>query len=299
MNHITLRRLLVLVGVIAFALACFFAGYAKYHPSWGRYNVLVITADTLRSDHLGAYGYKNIRTPVIDELARNGVRFETVISPAPLTLPSHASLFTSTFPPYTQVRDNGNNKLDESALTLAEILEKRGYDTAAFVSTYVLNGRFGLDQGFEIYDDVKEDQDPNLVIRHMDGERTADKTTTAAINWLKRKSPKPFFMWVHYYDPHSTYNPPPPYREKYKNNPYDGEIAFMDNQIGRLLNEFKRQGILDKTLIVFTSDHGEGLGEHKESGHAVFVYDTTQKVPLIFVAPELFPQGKVIQALRK
>lgn len=295
MNKMALRRWLVLIGVVAFALACFFAGYIKYNPSWGRYNVLVITGDTLRSDHLGCYGYKNIRTPVIDELARNGVRFADVISSVPLTLPSHANIFTSTYPPFNQVRDNGNNKLDDSALTLAEIFKNRGYETAAFVSTYVLNGRFGLNQGFEVYDDVREDQNPKVVIRHMDGERTADKTTTAAIGWLRRRSPKPFFMWVHYYDPHSTYNPPLPFREKYKDNPYDGEIAFMDSQIGRLLNEFKRQGILEKTLIVFASDHGEGLGEHKESGHAVFVYDTTLKVPLIFIAPKLFPKNKVIR----
>jgi len=295
MNSIAFRRFLVFSGIILFALGCFFAEYTKYHPMWGRTNVLVITVDTLRSDHLGAYGYDKIKTPAIDGLAKNGTLFKTAISQAPLTLPSHVSMFTSTYPPYNQIRDNGNNKLDESAHTLAEIFNDRGYDTAAFVSTFVLNARFGLDQGFQIYNDVREVQDPNLVIRHMDGERTADKTTDQVIGWLRSKGPKPFFLWVHYYDPHTTYNPPQPFREQYPDNPYDGEIAFTDSQIARLLNELRRLELTDKTLIVFASDHGESFGEHGENGHAVFVYDTTQKVPLIFSHPDLVPHKKVLE----
>jgi len=293
----TYRRIFVLCAAVAFAALLFFAGYTKYHPSWGRYNLLVITVDTLRSDHLGCYGYDKIKTPWIDTLARQGTLFKTAVSQAPLTLPSHAALFASTYPPFNGVRDNGGNKLDDKALTLAEILRNCGYDTAAFVSSFVLNKRFGLSQGFTTYDDVNEENDPRLVIHHMDGERTAEKTTAAAINWLQRKkqSPKPFFLWVHYYDPHSTYNPPQPFRQMYKDSPYDGEIAFTDSQIGRLFQALKGLNLIGNTLIVFAADHGEGLGEHKESGHAVFVYDTTIKVPLIFCRPGLVPEKKIIQ----
>lgn len=260
-----------------------------------RPNVLFITLDTTRSDHLGCYGYKNIKTPNIDSLAQEGALFKNVYSQAPLTFPSHTSFFTSTYPQFNKARDNGSYKLDPSAVTLAEIMQSNGYSTAAFVSSFVLNKKFGLDKGFAVYDDKIEKFTGKRVIKYMDERRSADKVTDSALKWLQDNKEKKFFLWAHYYDPHSVYNPPSPYKEIYKANLYDGEIAFADEQIGRLLSWLKEFNIKDNTLIVFCSDHGESFGEHGETGHAVFVYDTTLKVPLILSYPKLIPKGKVIK----
>ncbi len=256
--------------------------------------VLFIVVDTLRSDHLGCYGYDKIKTPHIDALARSGALFQNVISQAPLTFPSHCSFFTSTYPQFNKVRDNGSFKLDPSAVTLAEVMRDNGFATAAFVSTFVLDKKFGLDQGFQTYDDTVEKFRGTRVIKFMDEERKADKVTDAAIAWLRENRDKKFFLWAHYYDPHTVYNPPDPYKETYKDNLYDGEIAYADEQIGRLLAFLKELGLDRKTLIVLCSDHGESLGEHGENGHAVFIYDATIKVPLIFSYPGVIPEGKVI-----
>jgi len=258
-------------------------------------NLLVIVVDTLRADHLGCYGYANISTPHIDDLAKKGVLFKNVISHTPMTLPSHCSIFTGTYPQYHKVVDNGGYRLSDSAVTLAEIMKDAGYTTAAFVSTMVLDSRFGLKQGFDTYMDKMEKPKTKRVINFMDEERTADKVTQDAVKWLSENKHKKFFLWVHYYDPHNIYNPPSPYRELYSHNLYDGEIAFTDEQIGILLSSLKEFNLDKNTLIVFLSDHGEGLGEHDEPGHSIFVYDTTIKVPLIFVYPAVIPAGRVIE----
>ncbi|MDP8297299.1 MAG: sulfatase [Candidatus Orphnella occulta] len=258
-------------------------------------NVLFIIVDTLRSDHLGCYGYQDIKTPNIDGIAKRGTLFENVIASAPLTLPSHASIFTSTFPQFNKVRDNGSYQLPENSITLADRFKENKYNTAAFVSTVVLDKKYGLDKGFDVYDDKMVKSPQKQLIKSMEGERAADKTTAAALEWLEENKEEKFFLWVHYYDPHTVYNPPPPYSEIYKDNLYAGEIAFVDHYIGILLDALKKLGLEDNTIIIFAGDHGEGLGEHQEAQHAVFLYDTTLKVPLIFSYPKKIPQSKVIK----
>jgi arylsulfatase A-like enzyme/Flp pilus assembly protein TadD len=270
--------------------------FAKSDIQDKRPNVLFIIVDTLRADHLGCYGYSQIKTPNIDSLAKGGTLFKNVIAQAPLTFPSHCSLFTSTYPQFNNMRDNGNQRLGKANITLAEKLQDNGYTTAAFIGTFVLDSKFGLDQGFQIYDDQMQKVTAKRVIKMMDEEeRKADKVTEAAINWLKANKDKKFFLWVHYYDPHTIYNPPSPYKELYKNNLYDGEVAFCDEYIGVLLASLKELNLDSNTLIIFASDHGESLGEHDENGHAIFVYDTTTRVPLIFSYPGVIPEGKVIE----
>lgn len=285
----------IYLSIITFVLSAIFVAAPKYSQAEkGQPNVLFIIVDTLRSDHLGCYGYDKIKTPNIDSLAKRGILFENVISQAPLTFPSHVSMFTSTYPQYSKARDNGNFRLDASAITLAEILGGNGYTAAAFVSAFVLDSKFGLDQGFQTYNDKLQKITQKRIIKLMEEERTADKVSAAAVNWLRENKDKKFFLWVHYYDPHTIYNPPSPYKEIYKDNLYDGEIAFADEQIGVILNTLKELNLAQNTLIIFASDHGEGLGEHGESSHAVFVYDTTLKVPLIFCYPAELPQAKAI-----
>lgn len=294
MKIIRKLEILLIVGLLIFA-AIFFV-IPKFAPKPEQPNVLLIIVDTLRSDHVGCYGYDRIKTPNIDNFAKKGTMFKNTISQVPLTLASHASFLTSTYPQYNNVRDNGAARLDESAITLAEALQEEGYATAAFVSTMVLDSKHGLNQGFETYDDTVEKASKDRVLDLMDAERTGEKVTDSAINWLKDNGNKKFFLWAHYYDPHTVYNPPSPYKEIYKDNLYDGEIAFADMQIGRLLSFIKGMKLERDLFIIFASDHGEGLGEHGESSHAVFVYDTTLKVPLIFSYPGVIPEGKVVES---
>ena len=293
MKHI--KKIGILSALIVLVLAIWVVVTPEQTPAWKPGNVLVITVDTLRSDHLGCYGYEHIKTPNIDRLAEQGTMFQNAIAQVPLTLPSHVSLFTSTYPQFNAVRVNGRNRLDASAVTLAERLQADGHTTAAFVSAFVLDSRFGLDQGFAIYDDEMQKETGKELIAHLEAERTADEVTGAAVEWLKEKKDRNFFLWVHYYDPHDIYNPPSPYREIYKDNPYDGEIAFTDEHIGVLLASLKELELDKNTLIVFVADHAEGFGEHEEFGHSVFVYDTTVKVPLIFACPGLIAAGKVVE----
>jgi arylsulfatase A-like enzyme/Tfp pilus assembly protein PilF len=289
------RKIGILSGVVIAALVAWFAISAKQTPDSVPENVIFITVDTLRSDHLGCYGYERIKTPNIDGLAERGTMFKNAISQVPLTLPSHCSLFTSTYPQFNNVRDNGSYRLGQSAVTLAERMQENGYATAAFVSAFVLDSKFGLDQGFETYDDRMQQNIGKKIIEHMEAERTADKVTDAAVSWLRNKKASKTFLWVHYFDPHAVYNPPAPYRELYKDNPYDGEIAFTDEHIGVLLAALKELKLDENSLIIFAADHAEGLGEHEEFGHSVFIYDTTLKVPLIFSCPGLVTEGKVIE----
>jgi len=288
------KKISVLLGIAVLTLVGWFAITAKRTPDKIPQNVLFITVDTLRSDHLGCYGYKKIKTPNIDSLAEQGTMFKDAISQVPLTLPSHCSIFTSTYPQFNNIRDNGGYRLAQSAITLAERMQENGYATAAFVGAFVLDSKFGLDQGFETYDAKMPKNASDQIITQGYTERTADKVTDAAVSWLRDKKDDKSFLWVHYYDPHTIYNPPSPYSETYKDNPYDGEIAFTDEQIGVLLAVLKELKLDKETLIIFASDHGEGLGEHEELTHAVFIYDATLKVPLIFSCPGLIAEGKVI-----
>ena len=247
-----------------------------------RPNLLLITIDTLRPDHLGCYGYKQILTPNIDKLAEEGVRFKTVVSQVPLTLPSHCTIMTGTYPAYHGVRDNVGYKLSESKTTLAEILKTQHYRTAAFVGAYVLNAKFGLNQGFDDYDDKIEGSSKfGPVINLNQVERRAGEVVSRALGWLDVHPQSPFFVWIHLYDPHDPYEPPPPFKEQYQARPYDGEIAYTDRELGRFLNFLKQKRLYENTVVVLAGDHGESFGEHKEWTHGYFIYDSTILVPLI------------------
>jgi arylsulfatase A-like enzyme/Flp pilus assembly protein TadD len=247
-------------------------------------NVLVITIDTLRPDHLGCYGYKAIHTPNIDALATDGMRFERAYTPVPVTLPAHTVIFTGTYPIFSGMHDFAGNKLSPNQPTLASVLKQYGYTTGAVIGSAVLDHRFGLNQGFDFYYDnfdFNRLQEANLEAMERPGNVVADVT----LDWLAKNQEKKFFLWMHLYDPHYPYQPPPPYREEYKDHPYDGEIAFADAQVGRLLGVLKEKGLYRNTLIVLTGDHGESLGEHGEKTHGFFIYNATLHVPLIIHLP--------------
>jgi choline-sulfatase len=247
-------------------------------------DVLLITIDTLRADHIGAYGYKNAATPTIDALARSGVLFEHAYSQVPLTLASHTSLLTGTYPFHNGVQDFTGNPLSPDIRSVAQALQAQGYDTGAIVSSYVLDRSWGLNRGFNLYYDVFKgssflENDPGLV------ERKAGASVDEALKWLRRSRTKPFFLWLHLYDPHSGYDPPEPFRTRFSESPYDGEIAYADRELGRVIAHLKQRGLYDRTLIIFASDHGESLGEHGEKEHGFFVYHSTLHVPLVVKPP--------------
>jgi len=248
-------------------------------------NVVFITVDTLRADHVGTYGYESAHTPHIDALAESGVVFEQAISPVPVTLPAHASLFTGLFPPTHGVRDNTYFRLDDDASTLAELLKAEGYQTAAFVGAFVLDHSFGLDQGFDVYDDDMDGVKTNDTDAPGSfAERRGETVRRAFSVWLDGAlSDEPFFAWLHFFDPHL------PYRGS-----YDDEIAYADEQIGAVIAKLSEHELLDDTLIVLTSDHGESLGEHGEKSHGFFVYDQTLHVPLILASRRSLPAGRRI-----
>jgi choline-sulfatase len=247
-------------------------------------NLLVITLDTTRADRLGAYGARDVETPNIDQLAREGVVFEQAAAVAPLTLPAHCSIFTGRFPPEHGVRDNGGFFLSPDQTTLAEVLKVAGFDTGAVVAAYVLDSKWGLNQGFDTYID---DFDTSQIRRLSPGsvQRPGNEVVDRALPWLQRVKSRRFFGWLHFYDPHTPYTPPEPYRSRYRGRPYDGEIAFVDAQIGRVVDVLRQEGLLDKTIIAVMGDHGESLGEHGEDAHGFFIYESSMHVPFIIRAP--------------
>src|SRR5712692_2762577 len=250
----------------------------------GAPNVVVITIDTLRADHLGCYGYKQIRTPNIDALAADATRFERAYTAVPVTLPSHTVMFTGTYPMLSGMHDFAANKLNPTQPTLASVLKEHGYATAAVIGSAVLDSRFGLNRGFDFYYDhfdFNRLQESNLEEMERSGNLVADVT----LDWLSKNYSKKFFVWMHLYDPHYPYRPPAPYAAEYKDRPYDGEIAFADAQVGRLIRFLKSKGLYANTLIVLSGDHGEGLGEHGEKTHGFFIYNATLHVPLIIHLP--------------
>ncbi len=251
-------------------------------------NLLVVTIDTCRADHLGCYGYAAARTPLIDSIAKQGVMMERAYAIQPITLPSHATIFTGVHPRKHGVHDNGLYKLPQEALTMAEVLQEKGYLTAAIISAFVLNRQFGLSQGFMHYDDKLSDSRQ----KHTDiAEMKATVVSDRAIKWIGQNADKKWFLWLHYFDPHAGYAPP----ERFKTpgrHPYEGEIAYVDHELKRVFNELKKHNLRRKTVVVITSDHGESLGEHGEGTHGMFLYNATMHVPLIFSLPGALPQGK-------
>jgi choline-sulfatase len=260
-------------------------------------NVVVVTIDTLRADHLHCYGYQKIETPVLDQLAQHGVLFENAVAQAPLTPPSHASIFTGQYPTVNHVRNTGGFVLPSSSRPLARILQEQGWDTAAFVSSAVLKKVIGFNNGFAVYDDQMPRQG-NKEEFGEDAERRAGDTVDRAIRWLDTQSGKPYFLWVHLYDPHMPYTPPSPFKEKYKGRPYDGEIAYTDQQLGRLLKAVGKKAPAGKNLIAVLSDHGESLSEHGEFTHGVFLYDSTLHIAFIMAGPGIPAAVRVKQQAR-
>jgi len=247
-------------------------------------NLIVITLDTTRADRIGAYGARDVETPALDDIAREGVLFEQAVSVAPLTLPAHASIFTGRFPPEHGVRDNGGFFLDPGQLTLAEVLKARGYRTGGFVAAYVLDSKWGINQGFDTYfDEFDISQSRGLSPGAI--QRPANDVVDRAIPWIQAAKDSRFFAWLHFYDPHTPYRPPEPFLSRYKGHPYNGEVAFADSQVGRVVAELKALEVYDKTVIVVMGDHGESLGDHGESTHGFFIYNSVTHVPFMIRAP--------------
>jgi choline-sulfatase len=251
-------------------------------------NVILISLDTTRADRLGVYGYANAKTPAIDALARRGVLFSQAASPAPLTLPAHSSMMTGFYPTYHGVRLNGTTALSQQHVTLAEALSEAGYQTAAFIAAFVLDGRWGLNQGFNEYDDRFDLKK----VKHLDlagTQRPANEVVDAALGWLDAKKGGPFFTWIHLYDPHTPYAPPEPLSSEFgQRGPaglYDGEIAFVDQQVDRVFSWLRQTGLDRRTIVVIAGDHGEGLGSHGEGTHGFFIYDWALHVPFIVATP--------------
>lgn len=257
------------------------------------WNVLLVSLDTVRADRLGCYGCASARTPVLDGLAARGVRFATAIAPAPITLPSHASLMTGLNPYRHGARSNGVFTVAEEHTTLAERLAAEGYKTGAVIAAYVLDRKYGLAQGFETYDDDLRAGSQSG--EHGFRERRADAVTDRAVDWLQKHREERFFLFVHYFDPHAPYEPPEPFQSEFAGRPYDGEIAYTDRQFGRLLKAVDSLGLRGRTLIVVISDHGEALGEHKEKTHGILIYDATMHVVLLLDAQGALPAGAVVR----
>jgi len=262
-------------------------------------SVVLIIIDTLRADRLGCYGDTAAATPVLDALAARGARFPTAVMHVPLTLPSHASILTGVTPLIHGVRDNAGFVLGPALPTIAERFRIAGYDTAAFVAGFPVHRRFGLARGFDVYDDRFPRGDDPTKLPYV--ERRADATVAAALAWVQQASAvpsKPFFIWVHLFDPHAPYEPPEPYLSRFRGRPYDGEIAYTDAQVGALLDGIGRARPDDPLLVLATSDHGESLGEHGEPTHGLFIYDSTTRVPLILAGPGV-PAGRVVPTLAR
>jgi arylsulfatase A-like enzyme/Flp pilus assembly protein TadD len=250
-------------------------------------NIILVTIDTLRADHVGCYGYKQIKTPNLDALAADGVRFERAFTAVPVTLPSHTAMMTGTYPMLSGMHDFSGNKLSPQQPTLATVLKQAGYSTGAVIGAAVLDSRFGLNQGFDFYYDNFEFS--RLDEKNLDEmKRPGNVVAESALEWLSKNWQKNFFLWMHLYDPHAPYSPPEPYNHEYADRTYDGEIAFADEQLGRLISFLKEKKLYENSIIVVAGDHGESLGEHGEKTHGFFIYNATMRVPLIMHLPGKF-----------
>ena len=251
-------------------------------------SLLLVTIDTLRADRVGAYGYALAQTPALDGLARDGVRVQEAVVHVPQTRPSHTSLFTGRYPYEHGIRDNAQGPLAPRWPTLAERLRNAGWETGAAIGAYPVSRSSGLDRGFGFFDDPFALQNATTAAR---SERRAGEVVDKALAWLERPRKAPFFLWVHLFDPHAPYEAPPPYGTTFAKRPYDGEVAYADSQLARLLGFLDQRGLRGTTLVVATSDHGEGLGDHGEDEHMLLVYDSTLRVPLLLRWPGVLPAG--------
>jgi arylsulfatase A-like enzyme len=263
--------------------------------------VVLIVIDTIRTDHLGCYGYALPTSPNIDAFASEAALFEQAVTSSPLTLPSMSTMLTSTYPVFNNVRYNGMFFLSDASVTLAELLRDNGYETAAFIGGFPLDSRFRADQGFDLYDDDFSNSTQKrrygwIGHRVDDFERTGEEVNQQTFKWLEKIGDEPFFLMVHYFDPHLPYTPPGPYDDEFE-IPYDGEVAYTDEHVGGLLDKLEKLGLKENTLIVLTGDHGESLGTHNEVTHGEFIYDTTVMIPLILYHSERIPKGRRIPTM--
>jgi arylsulfatase A-like enzyme/Flp pilus assembly protein TadD len=245
------------------------------------HNVVLISLDTCRADHLSCYGFGRKTTPNIDAIAQEGVLFENAVSPMPMTLPAHSSMLTGTYPPYHKVHDNLNYRLDWSNVTVAEILREHGYTTGAIISSFILYPQFGISQGFDSFNNKFEEP----MHSRTDVERRGGEASRLACEYLEEHRDEPFFLFLHYYDPHMRYDPPEPFASEYSDDLYSGEIAYTDYCVGQVIEKLKSLGLCDSTLLIIVGDHGEALGEHGEAEHGYFVYQSALKVPFIIRPP--------------
>ncbi len=264
-------------------------------------NLLLITIDTLRADHVSCYSGKKVRTPHFDALASRGVRFDQAIVHVPLTTPSHASILTGSYPLVNRIRDNGGFVLDNQIPTLATLTKEAGFRTAAIVASSVLHHQYGMNRGFDLYQDDMNEAARTNILPGVVAEIRGEVVTKRALEWLETsykqgiglRAGMNFFLWVHFYDPHFPYDPPAPYHSQYAKDLYSGEVAFTDEQVGKLLKALTDRGLQERTLIFLMADHGEGLGDHGEYTHGVFLYDETVHVPMLVAGPGI-PAGKVV-----
>lgn len=257
--------------IVTLLLAAAGAGCGRTPPAAVRIPVVVVSVDTLRADHLPVYGYRGVQTPALDALGRDSIVFTNAYSNVPLTLPSHAALLTGLLPFENGVRDNIGFRLAPARRTLATLLQSASYATGAAVSSYVLRADRGLAAGFDYYDDSM----PNNPTR----ERAGMESAAALAKWGGAVRDRPLFLFLHIYEPHAPYTPPEPFASRYASAPYDGEIAAADAAVGSFVDFLKRAGLYDRAILVFLSDHGEGLGDHGEEEHGVFLYREALRVP--------------------
>lgn len=279
------RRGLALAAV----LVCLAGAAAWWWPRPARTNLLIVTLDTTRADRVGAFGSRRGLTPVLDKLAAQGIVFERAYAPVPITLPSHTSMFTGLYPPEHGLRvNNGLNGLGSQVPLLSELLQQQGYRTGAFLGAFVLDHKFGLNRGFDVYDDTMEGaHGPGAGDPHSHRMRIGEHVVDAALRWLDKNRRRPFYCWVHLFDPHLPYRPRPElFGDRFRDEPYDAGIAYVDVQVKRLLDFLKQHGLDERTVVLVVGDHGESLGEHQERTHGFTVYDATLHVPMMIRLPE-------------
>lgn len=273
----TCSHLLLLLAALALSAAL--VGPHRTSAAQGKPNVLLVTLDTTRYDRLGCYGNRRGLTPALDAFARTAVLFERCEAPIPQTVPSHASILSGWDPPRHGVRKNLEVLVPAGVPLIQEEFKGAGYRTGAFVSSFVLLGQFGLGRGFDRYDDSFYDRRRPEVV-----ERSAEETLGRALSWIRGQR-GPWFCWVHLYDPHAPYTPPEPFGAKYAKSPYDGEVAYMDRCLGEFFGDLSAAGVLPGALVAVAADHGEGLGDHGEDTHSVYLYETTTRVPMMVHLP--------------
>jgi len=299
----SLKLPLIIIASVLAALGISAAAYflitrpgpGKLAALRSKLNVLIVTIDTCRADHIGCYGRQKAQTPVIDSLAASGVRFDSAYALQPITLPSHATIFTGAHPAYHGIADNGLFKLPGQTSTLAEILKERGFTTGAVIASYVLHGKFGLGQGFDFYDDrlLGRSRQDSAGFEEIQAASISD----VAVAWIMQNAGRQWFLWLHYYDPHADYLPPPEFKGIVP-SPYDGEIAYVDSELKRVMDALDQNDLRDRTLVIVTSDHGESLGEHGELTHGLFGYEATLRVPLMLFAPRILAPRVVTASAR-